>query len=45
MTTALVTTRLLVRDAARSLDSAAPDHVARCAMAKYYATENASKVS
>lgn len=39
MATDLVASRLMVRQAAASLDAAAPSHVALCSMAKLFATD------
>lgn len=44
MATNLVASRLMVRNAARALQEGAPHHVAQCAMAKLFATENCSKI-
>jgi len=44
MATNLVASRLMVRNAARALQEGAPNHVAQCAMAKLFATENCSKI-
>lgn len=44
LATELVASRLMVRNAARSLDSRAPGHVELCAMSKLYATETCSKI-
>ena len=45
MATELAASRLMVRNAARAMDSKAPGYVSLCAMAKLFATERASKVS
>ena len=39
MCTDLVASRLMVRQAAHSLDTAAPSHVSLCSMAKLFATD------
>lgn len=45
MATKLVTSRNIVRMAARALDEDWSEKVALCSMAKYFATEECSKVS
>jgi len=44
MATNLLACRLMVRNAARALQSNAPNHVALCAMAKLFVTEECTKV-
>lgn len=44
MATSLLASRLMVRNAARSLQSNAPNHVALCSSAKLFATENCSQI-
>ena len=45
MASRLVASRLMVRNAAAALDAKTSDHVALCAMAKLFATENCTDVS
>ena len=45
MATKLQASRLMVRTAAQALDAQSPGHVAQCAMAKLFATEQCSEVS
>ena len=45
MVTKLQASRLMVRTAAQALDAQSPGHVAQCAMAKLFATEQCSEVS
>lgn len=45
MATKLVASRLMIRNAARALDSNSTDKVALCAMAKYFGTEQCTQVS
>lgn len=45
MATKLQASRLMVRAAAQALDAQSPGHVALCAMAKLFATEQCSGVS
>lgn len=44
MATSLLASRLMVRNAARALQAEAPNHVALCAMAKLFVTEECTKV-
>ncbi|KAJ3123992.1 Isobutyryl-CoA dehydrogenase, mitochondrial [Physocladia obscura] len=44
MSVKLAASRLMVRNAARAIDTNSPSAVAACAMAKYYATEECFKV-
>lgn len=44
MATDITTSRLLVRQAAKALDSKAPNAIGLCAMAKLHATEKLYKV-
>ena len=44
MASRLVASRLMVRNACVALDSNSSDHVALCAMAKLFATENCTEV-
>jgi Acyl-CoA dehydrogenase, C-terminal domain len=45
MATSLLASRLMVRNAAKALQAEAPNHVALCAMAKLFVTEECTKVS
>ena len=44
MATKLVTSRLIIRNAAQALSDEHPDHVTLCSMAKLYGTETCFEV-
>ena len=44
MATRLVASRLMVRNAAKALQEATPNHVTQCAMAKLFATESCTQI-